>query len=965
MKKFKAFSLTEAMIIIVILAIAIAATTPIISRKIVNITEAGSTIGGGAHGRYEIFSKEIIDFGGDNTYEKTTDPSGGGDSKVIVFRRLDDPEYKTIKGTNPEINGSKKSTLYEQINDAEIFRDPNGAINYVKFKDPNDGIEKKFPVGGKIIIESSDVIYVKGCLDSTSTPKNFTQSGSGSCHKPKVTLPNKDNRIIEGNLVDKFPEKHPVSKNDLWELPIDAPDGEVTDIPWERLISGDTPIIDRPISPDPDTGDYIGTYTPGDDIQNITLHGVGGGGAGGGVNSDDLNSYLYANSDIGMSMDDDQIKKMQKIIADKIREVAKTKNCSIDGAAACTNITHKTDSQLVGVTSADLSQKISSGYGLSLDGYWAMIDRKRGKIYVLADTRYGMIYPHELLEYTKILGTNTQEAVNYQMPKWFDFEDINYEKFWVSEIVESGDGGEGGTLKITTPGGFDTRCLRDHFVNSEVFRDCTTIPHCHKIVTHTYSCCAQENSNGICISSGTCSSSYCVQMVNDYKICKPDDCMSAWTNNANYYKCNREGHGIQGCQKTCDQYYSKWNVGGWCKRTGQACVGTYDGQYGGLGVKSTVCHKAINGPLTYSSSCNRIKGGNGNQGSNSSHTNMASDCLFPVRFASKGFEGLSCSAVIAENWASATGGKGGKPYQGSYFAVEETMMADMSHAWCGSMRVGGRANNGVASAENHGLDCSQARGVGELGLYNYAFIWSIPYASNSLAYGEAGNAGEYKTVNISKLEKDESFKITLGLGGVWESSKIGLSKNGPDGTDTVVNVANNVSNAAKEVLRAKGGKGGKQSLSTKNYDLCFAKAGTCWKDHNKTNSNDPKVDNCCNNENATRSSKDVISTSIRYSIFDNIKSIVGNSLIIGTGTGRGGEGVGSRAGEESLYGQRKAFNSTGTNLSTDERIIKGVDGDVTYTTTPATTTKNGYKNMLLKPSELNFKGGDGAVIIVW
>ena len=51
-KKSKAFSMVDAIIILSATAIAIAVATPIITRKMVNIFDPGSSIIGGGHGRY-------------------------------------------------------------------------------------------------------------------------------------------------------------------------------------------------------------------------------------------------------------------------------------------------------------------------------------------------------------------------------------------------------------------------------------------------------------------------------------------------------------------------------------------------------------------------------------------------------------------------------------------------------------------------------------------------------------------------------------------------------------------------------------------------------------------------------------------------------------------------------------------------------------------------------------------------
>ena len=51
-KRFFAFSLTETLILLTVLGIAIASLTPMISRKIVNNAEGGVTPSGGSQSRY-------------------------------------------------------------------------------------------------------------------------------------------------------------------------------------------------------------------------------------------------------------------------------------------------------------------------------------------------------------------------------------------------------------------------------------------------------------------------------------------------------------------------------------------------------------------------------------------------------------------------------------------------------------------------------------------------------------------------------------------------------------------------------------------------------------------------------------------------------------------------------------------------------------------------------------------------
>ena len=210
MKKIKniisnAFSLTETIILLTILAIAVASLTPMVTKKIVNNAEAGTTINGVSHGRYEIYSKEIVTYG-TTSYEKTTKPTGGGvgffgggsdsEASILVFERLSDAKYREYASREPEMNSKgQKSTLYEQIENAKPHRTPNGDIDYVEFK--RNGVTKKYPVGGSIIVEGSDVIYTEGRIIA-GNPDTFEKKSGG------VTLPNNTHRIIEGVLTKKY-----------------------------------------------------------------------------------------------------------------------------------------------------------------------------------------------------------------------------------------------------------------------------------------------------------------------------------------------------------------------------------------------------------------------------------------------------------------------------------------------------------------------------------------------------------------------------------------------------------------------------------------------------------------------------------------------------------------------------------------------------------------------------------------
>ncbi|MBR3605788.1 MAG: hypothetical protein IKL52_07150, partial [Candidatus Gastranaerophilales bacterium] len=232
------------------------------------------------------------------------------------------------------------------------------------------------------------------------------------------------------------------------------------------------------------------------------------------------------------------------------------------------------------------------------------------------------------------------------------------------------------------------------------------------------------------------------------------------------------------------------------------------------------------------------------------------------------------------------------------------------------------------------------------GTYNHIYTWSIPYSVNQLAYGEAGEAGQYATTRISQITGD--LIIKLGKGGKPNTSK----KADVNGTDTYVKMS------GKEILRAKGGRGGSSDVKTHKYDLCYAVAGQC-----KSSENSSDKVSCCNSEQGSRSTKEIIGTAVKMSLFENIKALTGNSTIVGIGAGRGGEGVGSRAGSEELYNERFFMNSS-TYKTNDEDLAERTlwNKSKDKLNTPKNET---YTNNEILPSAFNAKGGDGAVIIVW
>ena len=68
--KKNGFSLIEAIIVLIVMAVALVALTPTITKKITNRLEYGTSLTGNSHGRYEVYMKEIYSLQDMGFYEK-------------------------------------------------------------------------------------------------------------------------------------------------------------------------------------------------------------------------------------------------------------------------------------------------------------------------------------------------------------------------------------------------------------------------------------------------------------------------------------------------------------------------------------------------------------------------------------------------------------------------------------------------------------------------------------------------------------------------------------------------------------------------------------------------------------------------------------------------------------------------------------------------------------------------------
>jgi len=266
---------------------------------------------------------------------------------------------------------------------------------------------------------------------------------------------------------------------------------------------------------------------------------------------------------------------------------------------------------------------------------------------------------------------------------------------------------------------------------------------------------------------------------------------------------------------------------------------------------------------------------------------------------------------------------------------------------CGASGVKGKQTGNICPEDKR-------KGIGTDGkIYNHIYSWSVPYRYNSLLYSQAGEVGEYKSTKVPKITGP--IEITLGRGGVWSGTNWkNANTKGQDGGNTVVRMND------KNILTAKGGKGGKSVTQTSAYDLCIANnSGTCY-ENTKLKALDATKVSCCHGESGTHSTRDIIMTAIKYSTFENIKSLTGSSKIVGLGLGRGAEPAGTRSNHEQTYGEVYFTNISASGSYTGSRKITA-----SAKSAAGSTAETNYKNIPIKPSALNFKGGDGAVIITW
>ena len=250
----RAFSLVETLILVIVLAIALVASTPVITRKLINIDQdnIGGNLGGANHGRYEAFTKEKLIFGGNNreSYEKIANPSG---KLVYIYEKINANTYEEIPDLEYEKDKATNDVIIPIVK--AIYTDPDTQekIEYVK--------------GDKFIFEDGKLTY-----------EIVKYNGNGEVVGSGGKLPD-SKRMIEGNLARRNGTN---SSNGRTIWVVEKSGSTVVPVPWERLYSGSKLVFDRAI-PNDETGKPNAHFKVPENATNITIHAVGGGGAGGGV----------------------------------------------------------------------------------------------------------------------------------------------------------------------------------------------------------------------------------------------------------------------------------------------------------------------------------------------------------------------------------------------------------------------------------------------------------------------------------------------------------------------------------------------------------------------------------------------------------------------------------------------------------------------------------------------------------
>ncbi len=295
-----AFSILETAIIVVAVAVAVAAMTPSLTRKLANFSDANSTLGGGAHGRYEVFTKEILKIG-DDYFEKIPDTKSK--QKIRVYERI-------TSAVIPDGAVSPDGNLYYiEYYDAVPIINADGSITdaRVRITSSRDNTEHTEVVkrGGRWLFDDASINYKRVTVNEAANPvtvqddpaaANFFALGGGEVAPGSRRII--DDRIARSIPFTNVADRGIIAQNhaNLWiveNYQSSEQDTQLLAYPWERFYSGNSnAMIDRHLMCNDGHGNYTRVARFDEDCEtmfelpenakDMVVHAVGGGGAGGG-----------------------------------------------------------------------------------------------------------------------------------------------------------------------------------------------------------------------------------------------------------------------------------------------------------------------------------------------------------------------------------------------------------------------------------------------------------------------------------------------------------------------------------------------------------------------------------------------------------------------------------------------------------------------------------------------------------
>ncbi len=236
------------------------------------------------------------------------------------------------------------------------------------------------------------------------------------------------------------------------------------------------------------------------------------------------------------------------------------------------------------------------------------------------------------------------------------------------------------------------------------------------------------------------------------------------------------------------------------------------------------------------------------------------------------------------------------------------------------------------------------------GIYNYRYVWYMPFVTKHLMFGTAGETGEEVHTMVS-LSEGQELIVVPGRGAKKTDYRTGA--NGQNGSDSTVKNANNQDGKTKVDITAHGGKGGIGSQKTDEYLLCHIA-------DKQGNKNLPCYEKPKNTDNieALKQKENTFQNSVRMS--ESLKK--GNPGIGARGLGT--ESVSDFVCEERYVEKWDKINNVDTR-ATLQRNGKTTTKVITAGGTLKDACKGNSKIRYILPNSEQYATGTGAVIILW